>query len=144
MKRTIRLLPLTFALSALVFLPMACRTSAFKPPALKPPASKTSKEETMKPHASKSVHPDIIARFCGHPPGPDPMVVKVLKDSAGNIGGYVHTLKIPDSPIYYLDNEGKSLAMFHIFGSDKEKTQNAPIISALRNAYPVEENLTCP
>lgn len=92
----------------------------------------------------KLVHPAVIARFCGQPPGPAPVIVKVLKDGEGNIGGYTHTLQIMDSPIYYLDAEGKSYAMFHIFGSEEEKAKNAPLIDKLRAAYPVEERLACP
>ena len=94
--------------------------------------------------ASKTVHPDVLARFCGQPPGPAPLVVKVLKDSAGNIGGYTHTVQIMDSPVYYLDSEGKDVALFHIFGSDAEKAKNRPIIDGIRKAYPVEEPLSCP
>ena len=93
---------------------------------------------------SKSVHPDIIKRFCGQPPGPAPIIVKILKDSAGYIGGYTHTLQIPDSPIYYLDGKGMDYAMFHIFGSDEEKAKNKPLIDKLRKAYPLEEPLSCP
>lgn len=92
----------------------------------------------------KTVHPDVVAQFCGQPPGPAPMIVKVLKDSAGNIGGYTHTMQIMDSPIIYLDAGGKEYAMFHIFGSDEEKAKNKPLIDKLRAAYPVEEPLICP
>lgn len=93
---------------------------------------------------SRILSPDILSRFCGKPAGPAPTVIKVLKDSAGNIGGYSHQVLIRDSPIYYLDCEGKSLAMFHIFGSDEEKRKNAPIIEQLRKAFPLEEALVGP
>ncbi len=93
---------------------------------------------------SKTVSPDILKRFCGQPPGPAPVIVKVLKDSAGLIGGYMHAMQIPDSPIYYLDAQGRDYALFHIFGSDAEKAKNKPLIDALRKAYPVEEPLACP
>lgn len=92
----------------------------------------------------KTIHPKVVAQFCGQPPGPAPLIVKVLKDSAGNIGGYTHTLQIMDSPIFYLDKEGKDYAMFHIFGSDAEKAKNTPLIEKLRAAYPVEAPMICP
>lgn len=49
-----------------------------------------------------------------------------------------------DSPIFYLDADGKEYAMFHIFGPDAEKARNTPLIEKLRAAYPVEEPLMCP
>jgi hypothetical protein len=101
-----------------------------------------SQEPSMS--ASKTVHPDIIKRFCGQPPGPAPMIVRVLKDSAGHIGGYTHAMGIVDSPITYLDPLGNEVAVFHIFGSDQEKAANQPVIDKLRKAYPVEEALVCP
>jgi hypothetical protein len=94
--------------------------------------------------ASKALHPDILKRFCGRLPGPAPALVTVLRDGAGNIGGYTHTLQIADSPIYYLDAQGQDYAMFHIFGSDEEKARNQPLIDKLRKAYPSEESLSCP
>lgn len=93
---------------------------------------------------STTPHPEILKRFCGQPPGPAPVIVKVLKDSAGHIGGYMHTVQIMDSPIYYLDAQGRDYAMFHIFGPDEEKARNKPLIDKLRAAYPVEEPLVCP
>jgi len=50
---------------------------------------------------------------------------------------------IMDSPISYLSPTGEQVAMFHIFGSDEEKKRNAPIIEALRQAYPVQTALDC-
>jgi hypothetical protein len=94
--------------------------------------------------SSKAPHPDVLARFCGKPPGPAPIAVKMLKDKDGNIGGYTYQRLIRDSPIYYLDSEGKDLAMFHIFGPEEEKRKNGPIIDALRKAFPEEAPLQCP
>lgn len=93
---------------------------------------------------SKTIHPDVITRFCGIAPGPAPLSVKVLKDSAGFIGGYTYTRLIRDSPIYYLDAEGQPYAMFHIYGPAEEKAKNTPLIDTLREAYPIEEPLPCP
>jgi len=93
---------------------------------------------------SNTVSPDVLKRFCGQSPGPAPVIVKVLKDSAGRIGGYMHAMQIPDSPIYYLDAQGQDYAMFHIFGSDQEKAKNQPLIDKLRKAFPFEEPLACP
>lgn len=94
--------------------------------------------------ASKSAHPEAVLRLCAEAAGPAPVLVKALKDSAGRIGGYTHTVRIPDSPIYYLDAEGRDYAMFHIFGTDEEKAKNQPLIDKLRKAYPLEEPLACP
>jgi hypothetical protein len=121
-------------------LPMACQSQGGKSLGSAPP--ETRKESAMNP--TRSVHPAIIGRFCGRPPGPAPMIVNVLKDSAGNIGGYTHALGIMDSPIYYLDAHGKDYAMFHIFGSAAEKARNQPLIDSLLKAYPVTEPLVCP
>jgi hypothetical protein len=128
-----RLIPSGLA-AILVLLPLGCRTSA------KPSAA--PKESSMA--STKTVHPDVLKRFCGQPPGPAPERVRVLKDSAGNIGGYLHVVQIPDSPIYYLDAEGRDYALFHIYGTDEEKAKNQPLIDKLRKAYPIEEPLNCP
>lgn len=92
----------------------------------------------------KAAHPSVIARFCNQPEGPEPTFITVLKDSSGNIGGYVHGARVVDSPVFYLDKDGRDYAMFHIFGSDGEKAKNQPLIDALRKAYPVEAPWDCP
>lgn len=107
-------------------------------------AAQAAREGSMPFKTSKTVSPEVQARYCNAPKGPAPTQTKVLRDSAGNIGGYVHQVLIRDSPIYYLDCDGKPLALFHIFGSDEEKKKNTPIIDALRQAFPVEEALPCP
>ncbi len=48
-----------------------------------------------------------------------------------------------DSPIPYLDSNGKHLAMFHIFGSIDEKKKASSVIDQLRSQFPVEERLDC-
>lgn len=68
----------------------------------------------------------------------------VMRDASDTIGGYVYSSGIMDSPVAYLDPAGKQVAMFHIFGSDEEKAHNAPIIDALRTAYPKQAPLSCP
>lgn len=67
----------------------------------------------------------------------------VLKNAAGLIGGYVRIPAIMDSPIPYLDSNGKHLAMFHIFGSMDEKKKASGIIDRLKADFPVEERLDC-
>ena len=67
----------------------------------------------------------------------------VLKNAAGLIGGYVRIPAIMDSPIPYLDSNGKHLAMFHIFGSMDEKKKASGIIDRLKANFPVEERLDC-
>lgn len=124
-------------LIALALFPVACRTSGGKASA----SSAAPKESAM---SAKTVHPDVIKRFCGQPEGPAPVRVKVLKDSAGNIGGYQWVMGMPDTPIYYLDADGKDYAFFHIFGSDEEKAHNQPLIDSLTKAYPIQEPLACP
>ena len=92
----------------------------------------------------KAVHPSVLARFCNPAEGPAPVYVTVLKDSSGNIGGYVHGVRVLDSPIFYMDKDGKDYAMFHIFGPDEEKARNKPLIDALRDSFPLEAPLICP
>jgi len=88
--------------------------------------------------------PEILARFCPTAAGPAPAGITVLRDASGKIGGYVYSGPIMDSPVSYLDAQGVQVAMFHIFGSDEEKKRNAPIIEALRAAYPLQAPLSCP
>jgi len=85
----------------------------------------------------------IIERFCKPQSGPVAETVTVLRNAAGNIGGYVLVRSVMDSPVFYLDPQGEQLALFHIFGSDQEKHKNAPIIDALRAGYPLESALQC-
>jgi hypothetical protein len=136
-------------LSAVLLLTFACSGPAGKPAEeghAKMPASQgpNANQEASMAADAKTVHPDIVKRFCGQQEGPVPSLVKVLKDSSGDIGGYTHTLQVPDSPIYYLDRQGKDVAMFHIFGPDAEKEKNQPIIDDMRKAYPIETPLACP
>jgi len=67
----------------------------------------------------------------------------VLKNSAGLIGGYVLIPAIMDSPIPYLDSNGRHIAMFHIFGSKEEKKKASAIVDQLKSQFPVEERLDC-
>jgi hypothetical protein len=127
--------------SAASLLPTACKSLAPEKPAARPAAAK---EAAMPARDPKTAHPSVIARFCHRPEGPAPTFITVLKDSSGDIGGYVHGARVMDSPIFYLDREGGDYAMFHIFGSDEEKARNQPLIDALRKAYPIEAPLTCP
>lgn len=99
-------------------------------------------KEAPKEALSKTPDPDVIAHYCA--PGPEPVALTAMKDSAGNIGGYIFRRLIMDSPVFYLDAKGKDVAMFHIFGSPEEKQKNGPLIDALRAAYPIEENIPCP
>lgn len=124
--------------AALAGFPIACRSAGSKASAPSAPP----KEATVT--STRTVHPDVVKRFCGQPEGPAPVRVKVLKDSAGNIGGYQWVVGIPDTPVYYLDAQGKDYAVFHIFGTDAEKARNQPLIDTLRKAYPIEEPLACP
>jgi hypothetical protein len=129
-------------LSSSALLPSACKSPAPEKPAAWPAAA--TREAPMPASDPKTVHPSVLARFCNQPEGPQPTFITVLKDSSGHIGGYVHGARVVDSPVFYLDKEGKDYAMFHIFGSDEEKAKNQPLIDALRKAYPVESPLMCP
>lgn len=95
------------------------------------------------PKAPLSTKPDsaVIANYCT--PGPAAPSLTAMKDSSGHIGGYIFNRAILDSPVFYLDHQGRQVAMFHIFGSPEEKRQNEPIIEALRTAFPVEEPIPC-
>ena len=108
------------------------------------PTAVTAEQPRPNPQTTRVVDPELSARFCGRAPGPARITVQVLKDSAGNIGGYSEHTSVLDSPIQYLDREGKPLALFHIFGSAEERRKNAPIIAALTRAFPIEEPLVCP
>lgn len=91
---------------------------------------------------SKTPDTSVVSQYCS--PGPAPVSLIALRDSSGFIGGYVFKRLILDSPISYLDSRGSEVAMFHIFGSPEEKRLNAPVIDALRAAYPVETPVECP
>jgi hypothetical protein len=128
--------------SAACLLASSCKSPAPEKPADRPAAA--AQETSMTASDAKAPHPSVIARFCNQPEGPEPTFITVLKDSSGNIGGYVHGARVVDSPVFYLDKDGKDYAMFHIFGPDEEKAKNQPLIDALRKAYPVEAPLNCP
>ena len=94
--------------------------------------------------ASQRPTPAILARFCPTAAGSALEAITVLRNASGKIGGYVYQGPIMDSPVAYLDAHGSQVAMFHIFGSPEEKQRNAPIIDALRAAYPLQAALECP
>lgn len=123
--------PASFAVAGILF--VACNAS-------KPQSSSSS----AKTAPSKTPDSVIFARYCNVDPGPAPISVTVMRDSAGHIGGYIYKRLILDSPISYLDPKGNEVAMFHVFGSPEEKAKNAPIIDSLRAGYPLEAELACP
>lgn len=86
------------------------------------------------------IAPKVRSEHCRERPF---YTVKVLKNVAGDIGGYVLLPPIRDSLIPYLDAEGDALASFHIFASDEEKRKAMAIITPLRRQFPVEETLDC-
>ena len=127
---------------------MGCNSSKPSPgaaPGSNPaPASGSTEAEnkgTAKTALSKTPDPTVLSQYCV--PGPAPVSLTAMRDSAGYIGAYVFKRLILDSPISYLDPQGKEVAMFHIFGSPEEKKKNAPIIDTLRAAYPVETPVDC-
>lgn len=69
--------------------------------------------------------------------------VTVLKNSQGLIGGYVLRPSVMDSPIPYLDCNGNSLTMFHIFDSNGNKENAMKIIEPLLKEFPIQEPLDC-
>ena len=66
-----------------------------------------------------------------------------LRNRDAVVGGYVLIPTIRDSPIRYLDHEGRHLATFHIFSSNESKQQASVIIDRLRSQFPVEEFAKC-
>lgn len=88
---------------------------------------------------STQVSQEVVTATCNAPYSG----LVVLKNSAGLIGGYVRMPMIRDSPIPYLDSNGKLLAMFHIFGSMDEKRKASSIIDHLKSQFPIEERLDC-
>ena len=67
--------------------------------------------------------------------------VEVMKNQKGEIGGFVIKPAIMDSPITYLDCNGKFIALFHIFSSMKAKSDASKIIDPFSKAFPVREML---
>jgi hypothetical protein len=142
MPKAYRIPNAAWLVAAFCFFPSACKSPAPDKPAAQPAAA--AQDTAMPVSDAKTVHPSVIARFCNQPEGPEPVFIVVLKDSSGNIGGYMHGARVVDSPVFYMDKEGKDYAMFHIFGSEEEKAKNQPLIDALRKAFPVESPLVCP
>jgi len=70
--------------------------------------------------------------------------VTVLRNSQGEIGGYISQLLILDSGIDFLDCDGELLTSFHIFADDQEKEAASRIIAELTKQFPVREVLACP
>lgn len=98
----------------------------------------TRKEQTVTFCTSTQVPPHIIQVYA------DKRLysrVEVMRNSKGLIGGFVIKPAIMDSPINYLDCNGKLLASFHIFAPDKEREDASMIIEQLSRAYPVHETL---
>ena len=128
-----------------------CTSACHAPPSSPPPADGATPvalheehEEPARAVTGPQPAPAIVERYCKPEPGPGHESVTVMRDASGTIGGYVYSSGIMDSPVMYLNPEGKQVAMFHIFGSDQEKQQNGPIIEALRKAYPEQTALVCP
>lgn len=94
------------------------------------------------PMKSKEVPPKIIREYCPQVEGG--MLVRVLKDPEGNIGGFIVNAPIRDSPISYLDANGEFLTSFHIFGPPKEKEAASKIIERLMKRFSHIEPLVCP
>ena len=118
-----RQLSITFQLLLILWTPMHSR--ADEPPQTFPTSQQISQE--------------IVTATCNAPY----RGLVVLRNSAGLIGGYVRIPAIMDSPIPYLDSNGKHLAMFHIFGSMEEKKKASSVIDQLRSQFPVEERVDC-
>jgi hypothetical protein len=68
----------------------------------------------------------------------------VFRDRGGDIGGYQVSTSILDSPVHYFDAVGAPLTLFHIFGDQAERVAAQRIIKALREAFPLQEQLRCP
>jgi hypothetical protein len=85
---------------------------------------------------SSEVNPEIIRNYCQ---ANSFYKVIILKNSRGQIGGYVLQPAVMDSPIPYLDCQGKQIAVFHIFGTDAEKAKANSVIEPLLKAFPVQE-----
>ena len=92
--------------------------------------------------SSKTISIKIIHEYC--PPNDGGRKVTVLKDSNGVIGGYIINLPVLDTPISFLDADGKFLASFDIFGTDEEKEEDSKIINDLIKRFPIQEPLVCP
>jgi hypothetical protein len=84
--------------------------------------------------------PRIVASICG---GGPTRAVRVLRNPAGAVGGYVAVPSIMDSPIAFHDANGKNVAVFHIFDSDAAKAAASATIDGLRAAFPREEIVPC-
>ena len=84
--------------------------------------------------------PRIVAAICG---GGPTRAVRVLRNDAGAVGGYVAVPSVMDSPIAFHDATGKTLTVFHIFDTDAAKAAASAIIERQRAAFPREEIVPC-
>jgi hypothetical protein len=99
----------------------------------------------MKFKTSRKIASLVLADVCrAKAPGPAQERVTVLRNSQGEIGGYISQLLILDSGIDFLDCDGELLTSFHIFAPDEEKAAASKIIKELTKQFPVREVLTCP
>lgn len=105
-------------------------------------ARSIEKAAPMQWKRAKTVDSSIVKRFC-RSDGPIRFGIIVLKDRAGEIGGYEISSSIMDDPVNYYDSQGTHLTMFHIFGGEAERTAATRIIKALKAEFPVSEPLRC-
>lgn len=93
----------------------------------------------MKFQSTNQIAPKLLHDLCGN----TFYKVRVPKNAKNQIGGFVLQSAIMDSPIPFLDCDGKSLTAFHIFAPDTEKEAALRIINPLKEQFPVEVPLDC-
>jgi hypothetical protein len=93
----------------------------------------------MKFRTTNQVAPKLLHDLCGN----TFYKVRVLKNAKNEIGGFVLQSSIMDSPIPFLDCDGKPLTAFHIFAPDAEKVAALKIINPLKEQFPIDEPLDC-
>ena len=93
----------------------------------------------MKFQSKNQIAPKLLHDLCGN----TFYKVRVLKNAKNQRGGFVLQSAIMDSPIPFLDCDGKPLTTFHIFAPDAEKEAALKIINPLKEQFPIEVLLDC-
>ncbi len=105
------------------------------------PAKDTTQTINKTYMLSKIVHQKIIEDYCDQDDGRQ---LTVMKDAEGNIGAYIVSLPITDTPVTYIDPEGKQITSFYIFATPEENETPLKIIANLQKKFPNNSIFICP
>jgi len=106
-----------------------------------PAMAEEKKIMTSMPKPSENViHPEILGRYCHEPYH---YSVTVLRNDAGQIGGYRVTETVTDSPVRYFDAHVHRVGTFHVLDSPEENAKSKAAIDDLLKHFPVQQPLDC-